>query len=193
MPIIGIFKMHTRKITIKEMILVIFKKEFYLDMVVFIFVCIPSVLLVLFFTLKIDKRFDISHFISSPYNIIAFFILFILGSLIVWRAYTYLVFFGEGSPCPQLGGTNKLVTCGPYAFVRHPSVIGKLLGVIGIGCLFKATFFTFIVIPILFVWSAFYNRFIQEKGCVERFGEGYLRYRRTTPMFIPKLKRHKLK
>ena len=181
--------MNTRKITIKEMMRVIFKKEFYIDMMVFIFVCIPSVLLILFFTLRIDKHFGIGPFISSPYNIIAFFILSVSGGFIVWRAYTYLVFLGKGSPCPQLGGTNKLVTCGPYALVRHPSVIGKLLGVIGIGCLFKATFFTFVIIPILFIWSVFYNRFIQEKGCEEKFGEEYLNYRRTVPMFIPKLKK----
>jgi len=185
--------MGTGKITIKEMMQVISKREFYLDMAVFFFICVPAVLAVLFFSIKIDHYFNLKPFISSSYNIIISCILFISGGLVIWRAYTYLVYIGEGGPCPQLGGTKKLVTCGPYAWVRHPSVIGKLLGVIGIGCLFKATFFTFIVIPVLFVWSAFYNRFIQEKGCVEKFGQNYLRYRRDVPMFIPRLKRFKLK
>lgn len=178
-----------KKITYKDMIAVLFKREFYLDMMVFIFVCVPLVLLVLFFTLKIGKHFGIRPFIVRPYNIIAFFILSISGGLIVWRAYTYLVLLGEGSPCPQLGGTNKLVTCGPYALVRHPSVIGKLLGVIGIGCLLQSTFFTFIVVPILFMWSVFYNKFIQEEGCIKKFGEEYLKYRKTVPMFVPRLRK----
>lgn len=180
--------MGAEKITIKKMMQVLFKKEFYLDMVVFIFVCIPAVLVALFLSLKIDSTFKLSPFIVRPWNIVLFLIFSGSGALIVWRAYTYLVIIGEGGPCPQLGGTKKLVTCGPYALVRHPSVIGKLMGVIGIGCLFKATFFTFVVIPVLFIWSAFYNRFIQEKGCVEKFKEEYLAYRRTVPMFIPKLK-----
>ncbi|MDD5614260.1 MAG: methyltransferase [Candidatus Omnitrophica bacterium] len=183
--------MNTERITIKKMLSVIFKREFYIDMVVFIFVCIPLVLFILFFTLKIDSYFGIRPFIKIPYNIIAFFILSILGGLIVWRSYAYLVLIGEGSPCPQLGGTNKLVTCGPYALVRHPSVIGKLFGVIGLGCLFQATFFTFVVIPVLFAWSAFYNRFMQEKGCQKKFGQDYSNYRKNVPMFIPRPKKIK--
>lgn len=171
------------------MLQVLFKREFYLDMVVFIFVCIPAVLVVLFFIIKLDRRFGFQPFIGSPYNVILFILFAGLGIIIVWRTYTYLVIIGEGSPCPQLGGTNKLVTSGPYSLVRHPSVIGKLLGIIGLGCLFKATFFTFVVVPTLFIWAAFYNRFIQEKGCVEKFGEEYISYRQQVPMFIPKFKR----
>lgn len=180
-----------KKITYKDMITVLFKREFYIDMAVFFFVCVPAVLLVLFFSIKIDRCLNLKPFVSNPYNILISCILFISGGLIIWRAYTYLVYIGEGGPCPQLGGTKKLVTCGPYAWVRHPSVIGKLLGVIGIGCLFRATFFTFVIIPILFAWSLFYNRFMQEKGCVEKFGENYLRYRKDIPMFIPRLRKPK--
>ncbi len=185
------YKMQDRKITIKDMVEVLFKREFYLDMVVFIFVCIPAVLVVLYFSIKVDRKFGFRPFIESPYNVALFILFSTLGALIIWRAYTYLVIAGEGSPCPQLGGTKKLVRSGPYSLVRHPSVIGKLLGIIGIGCLFRSTIFTFIVIPILFIWSAFYNRFIQEKGCIERFEEEYLKYRKTVPMFIPKLRRPK--
>lgn len=173
------------------MLVVLFKREFYLDMAVFIFLCIPIVLVILFFSIKVDRLFELKFFIDTPYNILFFILFSSLGWIIIWWAYTYLVIIGEGSPCPQLGGTKKLVTSGPYALVRHPSVIGKLLGVIGLGCLFKATFFTFIVIPLLFIGSAFYNRFIQEKGCVEKFKEEYLAYRKVVPMFIPKLKRRK--
>lgn len=183
--------MQNRKITIKDMLSALFKREFYLDMAVFIFVCIPAVIVVLFFAMKIDKRFGFQPFLASPYNIILFILFSILGAFMVWQAYTYLVIIGEGSPCPQLGGTRKLITSGPYSLVRHPSVIGKLLGIIGLGCLFKSTVFTFVIIPLLFVWSAFYNRFIQEKGCVEKFGREYLEYRKRVPMFIPRLRRTK--
>lgn len=183
------YEMQNRKITIKDMWRVLFKKEFYLDIVIFSLVCIPAVLVVLFFSIKLDRRFGFQPFLSSPFNIILFFLFSSLGTLIIWRAYTYLVIIGEGSPCPQLGGTNKLVISGPYSLARHPSVIGKLLGIIGLGCLFNSIFFTFVVIPLLFGWSAFYNRFIQEKGCVKRFGKDYLEYRKKVPMLIPRLKR----
>jgi protein-S-isoprenylcysteine O-methyltransferase Ste14 len=178
--------MAEQKIGIKDMITVLFKREFYLDMAVFMFVCVPAVLIVLYFSIKADNVMGFRAFTGMPYNIALFFILSAAGAVIIWAAYTYLVVAGEGSPCPQLGGTKKLVKSGPYGIVRHPSVIGKLLGVIGLGCLSGSVFFTFFVIPVLFIWSVFYNRFIQEKGCVERFGEDYLRYRKTVPMFIPK-------
>jgi protein-S-isoprenylcysteine O-methyltransferase Ste14 len=181
-------EMQNRRIAIQDMLRVLFKRELYLDMVVFIFLCIPAVLAILFFSIKLDRLFGLKFFIGSPYNIILFIIFFSSGGIIVWWAYAYLVVVGEGSPCPQLGGTKKLVTSGPYALVRHPSVIGKLMGVIGLGCIFKATSFTFVIIPVLFLWSVFYNRFIQERGCVEKFKEEYIAYRKAVPMFIPKLK-----
>lgn len=186
-------KMRNRKITIKDMWQALFKREFYLDLVVFTFVCIPAVLAVLFFSFKLDKGFGFCPFIENPYNIVFFILFSVVGAVIVWRAYTYLVILGEGSPCPQLGGVKKLVASGPYSLVRHPSVIGKLLGIIGLGFLSKSIVFTFVVIPILFGWSAFYNRFIQEKGCVEKFGKDYLEYRKTVSMFIPRLRRTKSK
>lgn len=179
------------KVSVKDMLDVLFKREFYLDMVVFVFVCITGVLIVLYFCFKVDRFFGFQPFIGSPLNYILFFLFTIIGALIVWRAYTYLVVVGEGSPCPQLGGTRKLVTVGPYAFVRHPSVIGKLFGIVGLGCLSKSVSFTFILIPILLTWSAFYNRFIQEKVCVERFGNEYLKYRKHVPLFLPRITRYK--
>lgn len=181
-----------RRITINDMLKTLFKREFYLDMAVFVFVCVSSVLIVLFLCVKLDRKLGFSPFICAPHNIILFILFSVTGATIIWRAYTYLVVIGEGGPCPQLGGTKKLVTSGPYSIVRHPSVIGKLLGIIGLGCLSGSMSFTFIVIPILFIWSVFYNRFIQEKGCVEKFGKDYVEYRGITPMFIPRL-RHKQK
>ena len=78
------------------------------------------------------------------------------------------------------------MTSGPYAIVRHPSVIGKLLGIIGLGCLSGSVIFTFAVIPLLFIWSAIYNKFIQERGCLDKFGNDYIEYRKAVGMFIPR-------
>lgn len=185
--------MQNRKITIKDMFQALFKREFYLNLLIMMFISIIPILCCLFFILKLERLLGVRSFISFPCNLILFFIFFILGVIIVWRAYTYLVIVGEGSPNPHLGGTKRMVIIGPYSWVRHPSVIGKLLGIIGLGCLSKSVIFTFVVIPILFAGSAFYNRFIQEKGCVEKFGKDYLEYRKKVPMFIPKLRRTKSK
>ena len=173
-------------ITIKDMFRALLKRELYLDIPAMVVIAILPVFLGLFLILKWERIVGIKSFISFPFNLILFFIFFITGDIIVWRAYTYLVIVGEGGPNPQLGGTKKLVTTGPYSIVRHPSVVGKLLGVIGVGFLFNSRIFIFFVIPILLLCSILYNRFIQEKGCVEKFKDEYLAYRKKVPMIIPR-------
>lgn len=177
----------------KDMFKVLLNRKLYLDIFLILFLWSPMVVGLALLSRKVDSFLGLSPFIEFPANIIFSFIFFISGITIVWRAYAYLVIVGEGGPCPQLGGTNRLVTVGPYSRVRHPSVIGKLLGVISLGCLLQATTFTFVIVPLLFIASTIYNRFIQEKGCVKKFGEAYLEYRQQVPMFIPKLKRPKAK
>lgn len=108
-----------------------FKKELYLDIKIMLFVCIPLVLATAYFSLKVDDQLGLKPFIDFSYNLILFFVFFLIGSIIVWRSYTYLVILKEGSPPSQLEGANKLITIGPYSYLRHPSVIGRLLGIIG--------------------------------------------------------------
>jgi protein-S-isoprenylcysteine O-methyltransferase Ste14 len=131
---------------------------------------------------------NIGRFIHYPYNLLFFLLFSPAGFLFIWYSYTYLIIYGEGSPCPQIGGTTKLVTVGPYAYVRHPSVIGKFFGVLGVGFLSGSPIFVFVVIPVLTIWSWYYNRFIQEKYTEAKFGQAYAEYRKKTPMFIPKFK-----
>lgn len=175
-------------ITVKDMFKILIRKEFYIDMLVFFFICVPCVLLFLFGIRIFENYMNIDQFIRYPYNILFFLLFSPAGFLFIWYSYTYLIIYGEGSPCPQIGGTTKLVTVGPYAYVRHPSVIGKFFGVLGVGFLFGSPIFVFIIIPILTIWSAYYNRFIQEKYTEEKFGQSYAEYRNKTPMFIPKFK-----
>ncbi|MDD5629576.1 MAG: methyltransferase, partial [Elusimicrobia bacterium] len=145
-----------------------------------------AVLAVLFLARRADRLLGWGPFISPPWSVLLFVVLTLAGGAIIWNAYTYLVFVGEGSPCPQYGGPKKLVRTGPYALVRHPSVIGKLSGIVGLGCLSGSCAFTFVVIPLLLAWSLYYNRCIQEQGCVDRFGREYLDYRGQVPMLIPR-------
>lgn len=177
-----------KKITFKDMCAVLIRREFYL-----VFLYVPALPVILFLSLKIDKAFKFVPFVVWPWNIVLFLIFSGSGALIVWMAYAYLVLIGKGSPCHQLGGTNKLVTCGPYAWVRHPSVLGKLLFITGLGCLIRSTFFMFVVVPILLIRSLLYNRFVQERECFEKFGEDYLRYCKNVPMMIPSLRLGKAK
>lgn len=97
------------RIAVKDMIKVLFNKNFYYDMVIFTCACIPAVLVMLFFSIKIDRHLQWPVFMNSPWNIICFVFLWIAGFSIIWYSYSYLILIGEGSPCPQLGGTKRFV------------------------------------------------------------------------------------
>jgi hypothetical protein len=70
--------------------------------------------------------------------------------------------------------------------VRHPSVLGKLLGVIGLGLLWRSPTFLVAFVPVLVVYSVVTNRYLQERFCDARFGARYAAYRERVPMLIPR-------
>lgn len=171
-----------------EILLTIREKELYLNVPIHIFILIPAATLLAFLGKRVDRIFGWQPYIGTPLNYYLAAVLFITGISIVWYSYGYLCIKGKGSPGSHIsGGTTELVTTGIYAWVRHPSVVGKLTGVIGLGVLFRSPAFTFIIIPILLVYSLLTNRYIQERYCEEKFQDAYRAYRKETPMIIPKL------
>jgi protein-S-isoprenylcysteine O-methyltransferase Ste14 len=110
-----------------------------------------------------------------------------LGALWVWYVYGYLYLSGGGSPGTHVdGGPTTMVDTGPYTMVRHPSVLGKLLGVIGLGLVFGSTVFLAGFVPVLVVYSLVTNRWLQERFCDARFGARYAVYRARVPMLLPR-------
>lgn len=109
-----------------------------------------------------------------------------LGGVWVWYVYGYLFIAGGGSPGTHVdGGPVRLVDTGPYATIRHPSVLGKLLGVIGLGIIWGSLSFLMIFIPILLTYAIISNRLIQERFCHLRFGAEYAAYCSKVPMLVP--------
>lgn len=75
-----------------------------------------------------------------------------------------------------------------YDILRHPVYAGALRLCLGLACLngnIFAVIFGFLVFPFgLFAWV----RLVEERDLIERFGEGYIDYRKSTPAFWPQLK-----
>lgn len=157
---------------------------------VHLFILIPVTSVIAFvLARRIDRIIDWDPFIYAPWNIVLFAVLFPLGVFIVWYTYGYLAILGEGSPATHLGGTRTLVTTGPFAVCRHPSIIGKFLGVVALGFLVGSPTFMFIIIPLLTAYSLSTARFLQERLCVELWGDNYRAYRKSTPLILPDLRR----
>jgi protein-S-isoprenylcysteine O-methyltransferase Ste14 len=111
-----------------------------------------------------------------------------LGLFWITWAYSYLLFVGQGSPLEAFGAalepTKRLVTTGPYAYVRNPMEFGFLLILLGVGFL-ENSITGLIMAPISAIIAALYLKIFEEKLLLRRFGVAYEHYREHVPMLIP--------
>lgn len=165
----------------------LFRKEFYMILPNYIFFLIPLASGMAYLSRRyIDSYMGWNFLLNSPYNFVVFFICLVFGFIGLLWTYSYLILEGEGGPCPPFTSkTTSLVKTGPYALVRHPSILAKLTGVIGLGFAFQSLSFIIIIIPLLLSGSLLANKLFQEKPLVEKFGDEYLEYKRNTPMIFP--------
>jgi protein-S-isoprenylcysteine O-methyltransferase Ste14 len=158
----------------------------YRNFVIHLSVMIPATVLMCWFAKKIDQLAGWSWPIAVPPSIALGGASFTAGALWVWYVYGYLYLAGGGSPGTHVdGGPARMVDSGPYAFVRHPSVLGKLAGVVGLGVAWQSPVFCVVFIPVLLVYSLLTNRFLQERYCEIRYGPDYRHYRSVVPMILP--------
>ena len=78
----------------------------------------------------------------------------------------------------------RLITNGPYRFIRHPVYLGSMLEVLTL-TLIPGCYFAFAVSLVLNLPAYFIRIYFEEKTSLERFGDKYLHYRRTVPMLFP--------
>jgi protein-S-isoprenylcysteine O-methyltransferase Ste14 len=81
-------------------------------------------------------------------------------------------------------GENRLVTHGPFNYVRHPLYAVCLITIPPLFLIWYANLLFVIPWVLLFV-VARYVVAIEERGLVEAFGEDYERYRRCVPALLP--------
>jgi protein-S-isoprenylcysteine O-methyltransferase Ste14 len=174
-----------REPSFREIMFALKKPEVLWNVPIHVCILIPLTAVIAWLATRLDRLFGWGRIIPLPWGIGLFLVLFPLGIFIVWYTYGYLSILGEGSPATHLGGTRKLVTTGPFAYCRHPSIIGKFSGVLGFGFLVGSPAFLLVVIPLLTTYSLLAARLLQEKLCVQLWGDDYLRYRRSTPLILP--------
>jgi protein-S-isoprenylcysteine O-methyltransferase Ste14 len=78
----------------------------------------------------------------------------------------------------------KLITTGPYKYVRHPIYLSFFLFVIGKSMVF-ANLLLLVIIPSLIV--LYRHTLIEEKRLAKKFGKSYLEYMTRTGRFVPYL------
>lgn len=80
---------------------------------------------------------------------------------------------------------HKLVTSGPYRWIRHPLYTFGLMLFVALG-LMADNWFIMILGGLTFLVMVIRTP-KEEAGLIEKFGDEYLNYMRTTGAFLPKL------
>ena len=109
-------------------------------------------------------------------------VLFVAGLIMRWIAIIHLGrFFTVNIAITK---DHKLITNGPYRFLRHPSYTGTLLMFFGFGlCMLNIFALVAVIVPITtaFLWRIH----VEEAALSEVFGDRYRVYRATTARIIP--------
>lgn len=83
-----------------------------------------------------------------------------------------------------LGGEDKLITMGPFNYVRHP-LYGTLLFALPPLMIIWYSDVIFIIPWVVIFVISHYVVLLEERGLVEIFGEDYERYREYVPALVP--------
>jgi protein-S-isoprenylcysteine O-methyltransferase Ste14 len=106
-----------------------------------------------------------------------------------WGFKTLGPMFGVSSVASaQLYEGHRLVTEGPYAYVRHPMYLGVMLAAIGALLLFR-TWAMVVFAPLTAVVVMRARR--EERLLADEFGDEWSRYQARVPGWIPHLKRNR--
>jgi len=175
--------------TVAQVFATLRHKELWGNLLVHLLIFIPAAVVIGLLARKLDRTWGWAPLAPPPWNIVVALLCFGVGGFVVWYCYGYLYLKGKGSPGAHMGYTTELVETGIYSWIRYPSVLGKLIGVIGLAMLMRSPSFLFVFVPVLLLYSYITNMAIQERYCVQNFGEQYLRYRREVPMLVPRPRR----
>ena len=158
----------------------------YRNFTIHLFVMFPAAMMMCWLGTQLDNQLSWMAFGTTTWRFPVGGSAIVVGGLWVWYVYGYLFIAGGGSPGTHVdGGPVRMVDTGPYSTIRHPSVLGKLLGVIGLGILWGSPAFLIFFVPILLAYAIVSNRLIQERFCHLRFGAEYAEYCSKVPMLIP--------
>jgi len=137
-------------------------------------------------SLLVDSFLELPKFLSTPLNIFLSVPIVAIGLILnLWATLHFVR--AKGTPV-RFNPPPKLVTTGPYAYIRHPQATGWFVLFWGLGFLFQSISLVFIFTPLFVLITVLDTRMIEEPELEKRFGEEYVEYKKKVPMFIPRLK-----
>ena len=152
--------------------------------VIFFFSLIGLFIIVSLWT---DKLLHFSKFISYPSNIYTSLLILTLGLFLMLWSILYFIKV-KGTPVP-FNPPPKLVTTGPYSYIRNPMLCGVFILMFGFGIFFRSISLVFIFTPLFILFNFLELKTIEEPELENRLGKDYSKYKKRVPMFFPKFKK----
>ncbi len=137
-------------------------------------------------SLLIDRFLGFPKLLPTPLNIIVSVPILALGLFINLWSTLHFIKVG-GTPVP-FNPPAKLVTTGPYAYVRNPQGTSWFILFLGLGVLLQSISLVSIFTPLFILLSVFKLKMYEEPELEKRFGKEYVEYKERVPMYIPWLK-----
>ena len=143
--------------------------------------------LLVFASLWLDNILPVRLTLPAPVGISLSVLLLVIGvALCFWTIYNFVK--AKGSPVP-INPPKRLVTTGLYSRVRNPMVSGWIVMMFGVGVRLDSISLIFIFTPLFLLLNILYLKTIEEKEMEKKFGQEYIEYRESVPMFIPGFRR----
>ncbi len=137
----------------------------------------------------ISIHFDKIYFPNLFNNIYFHLVSFILGYFLLKfvlkiskNTGRYLARTGREGDIPRME-TNKLVTTGPYAMMRHPMHFGLWFFPLAFALLIGSPSFIFFLVPIEMLLMIVLIKIWEEPEAEKKFGKEYLLYKKSVPFF----------
>ena len=135
--------------------------------------------------LQVDRLIGIPHIFPRPLAVIMAFPIFAIALFLIGWSVLYFL-RAKGTPVP-FNPPIRLVTTGPYAYVRNPMLTGVSALLFGLGVLFGSISLLVVFTPLFILINVWEIKVIEEPELEKRLGVDYIEYRRRTPMFFPRL------
>ncbi len=150
---------------------------FFLESVLYIILVLSG-----FHSVIGDSCFQLEFLFASEVQVIGIFATAFGYGLFLWSVLARGV-YATSWDMPE---NQKLVTWGPYRYVRHPSYLAYFI-------LFVGLFFVLLnlvaLIPFIAVPGYLHVVSLEEELLIERFGKEFLEYQQKTGRFFPRMRR----
>jgi protein-S-isoprenylcysteine O-methyltransferase Ste14 len=144
-----------------------------------------AVVIMVFLAPWLDKTWDLHLSIPVPVRLSIGIVLLVIGvPMVLWTIARFLR--TKGTPIP-FNPPPALVVTGLYKIVRNPMHLGWTIVLVALALLMQSFTLLVIFIPLFVLVHILYLKFIEEKELEKKFGQAYLDYKKSVPMFIPRL------